>query len=115
MPRDDSILNTGMTSASMARKPTPRETQAKQKEEDYAKLKPAAEVVLEAIAQEVQKITDIRSLIIDRTNTEKEVNTELIARKLYLNYLNSLEAKIKGIVTLRAARKHKPESEAAGE
>lgn len=95
MSRDDSILYTGLTSAEPR---TPREAQRKAKEEAYYKLKPGYQFVLDELAKEKEVVTDIRSLILDRATTEQEVNTELLARKLYLGYLNSLEAKIANIM-----------------
>ena len=99
MGRDDSILYTGVTSAT--HKPTARQLQVEKKEQAQPVLKPAADIVLELIGKERQGVLDLRSFVIDRATPEKEVNTELIARKLYLGYLNSLEVKIKGIMTVR--------------
>ena len=98
MARDDSFLYTGITSLSSEPR-TPRQLQKESKVIAKQKLKPAAEVVLEAIAKERDAITDIRTIILDRKSTDTEVNTELIARKLYLSYLNGLEHKIKSIVS----------------
>jgi hypothetical protein len=94
--RDDSILYSGITSAT--EKVTPRQEQREQTEQQARKIKLASEVVLEELSKEKANITDLRSFVIDRTSTEQEVNTELIARKLYLGYINSLEAKIKQLV-----------------
>lgn len=96
MSRDNSDLYSGITSASVPQ--TPRAAQKEADERAYHKLKPAAEVVLALIAKEQEAITDIRSLVIDRTTSEQEINTELLARKLYLGHLNSLESKIKQII-----------------
>lgn len=107
MSRSDEILYTGITSVSSNAELTPRLAQREQKEKDRLKLKPAADVVLEALAKERANITDIRSLIVDRTTTEQELNTELIARKLYLGYLNVLETKIKNIMAIKQPRVRK--------
>jgi len=93
----DEFLYTGISSASSEPR-TPRQEQAESKEQARQKLKPGAQVLLELLEKERVKVTDIKSLVLDRTSTEKEVNTELIARKLYLGYLNSLESKIKTIM-----------------
>ena len=103
--RDDSILYTGVTSAT--NKPTARQIQVEEKEQAQPKLKPAAAVVLELLDKERQNVLDLRSLVIDRTTPEQEVNTELLARKLYLDYLNSLENKVKSIMAVRPQRKPK--------
>lgn len=89
MRRSDELLYSGQTSAS-----TPREVQAEKKEQDRIKLKPAADVVLEALAEERTKVTDIRSLVTEIKLPPEELSIELKARQLYLSYLNSLEFKI---------------------
>ena len=104
MSRSDEFLYSGMTSASAEPKITPRSIQREEKEKARIKLKPAADVVLEALSKEREAITDLRSFIIDRKSTEQEVNTELLARKLYLGYINSLEAKIKNIMAVAPKR-----------
>lgn len=95
--RNDAYLYTGVTSVSNEPK-APRELQKESKEEAKRKLKPAAEVVLEAIEKERQVICDIRTFVLDRKTTEQEVNTDLLARKKYLDYLNQLEQKINTIM-----------------
>lgn len=98
MSKDDSFLYSGITSASSDKAPTPREVQREAKESARIKLKPAAEVVLAELAKERERVIDLRSIVLDRTTSEGEINTELLARKLYLNYLNSLEAKVNNIL-----------------
>jgi len=105
--RDDSILYTGVTSVSAEREPTPREVQSEAKEKARLKLKPAAELILAEIANEKASVTDIRTFVLDRTSTGQEVNTELLARKLYLGYLNGLEAKIKNAIRTKEPKKRK--------
>lgn len=106
MSRDDSLLYSGATSASFAQ-PTPREVQRAQKQENQRRLMPAADVVLELIDKERTNVTDIRSLIIKSEDTADAVRIELRARELYLGYLNSLEGKVKTIMTVRPIRKRK--------
>lgn len=100
---NDSFLNTGMTSSSAEPK-TPREAQKLEKEQNRLKLKPAAQVVLDALANERTKVTDIRSFIDVKTDAET-IKHELMARKLYLDYLNSLEATIKNILKEKPRKK----------
>ena len=95
--KDDSFLYTGINSLSNEPR-TPRELQKESKVQARQKLKPGAKVLLELIDKEKTNVTDIRSLIVSRKDTEAEVNTELLARKLYLGYLNGLEAKVKTIM-----------------
>lgn len=109
--RDTSDLYTGATSATTGRKPTLREVQVEKKEQDYNKLKPAADVVLELIEEERKNVLDLRSFVLDRISTEQEVNTELLARKLYLGKLNSFEAKIKNTLNFQPRKKGEASSE----
>jgi hypothetical protein len=95
--RDNSDLYSGITSVSSEPR-TPREVQKAASEKAFYDLKPGVKFIQAAIAQEKENVLDIRSFVLDRTSTEQEVNTELLARKLYLGYLNSLEAKIKQIM-----------------
>jgi hypothetical protein len=90
---------------SVTNKPfTPREIQREQAKQTQLKLKPAAQVVLDELAKEKANVLDIRTFVLDRATTEAEVNTELLARKLYLGYLNGLEARFKNI--LKKGQKH---------
>jgi len=107
--RDDSFLYTGVTSAT-DRKPTPRQIQRDVTESQRLKLKDAYEPVLADITAEKQNVTDIRTFVLDRDTTEQEVNTELLARKLYLGYLNGLEARIQRIVAKKPTKRPKGES-----
>lgn len=93
MARDDSILYSGMTSAEPK---TPREAQRKASHEAYQKLKPGAQVLIDEIVKEKEAIVDLRSFVIGET--EEIVRDDLRARKLYLGYLNSLEAKYRHIL-----------------
>jgi hypothetical protein len=93
MLRDDSVLYTG--SNSVTDRPTLRQVQKDKDEKDRVVLEPAAEVIAKEIQAEIAKTLDLRTFTIDRKSTEVEVNTELIARKLYVNYLNALDTKIK--------------------
>lgn len=97
MSRDDSILYSGATSVT-SELVKPRVAQREEKEKLYYKIKPGVDVVLAEIDKERQAITDLRTIVLDRTTTEKEINTELMARKLYLGYLNTLTAKFENII-----------------
>jgi hypothetical protein len=93
MSRDDSILYTGVTSAEPK---TPREAQRKAKEEAYLKLKPGYVFVLDELKKEKEAVIDLRSFVVG--DSEEVVRDDLRARKLYLGYLNALEAKITQIM-----------------
>lgn len=95
MSRDDSYLYSGMTSAS-SEPLSPRLKQREEKEHVRQKMKPATQIVLAAIDKERQAVTDVRSYVLEG-KTEESLLAEMQARRLYIGYLNGLEAKIKNI------------------
>ena len=110
--RDDSLLYSGVTSATADKKLTAREEQRDKREQDYAKLKPAAEVVLDLIAQEKAKVLDLRDLVVDQQEPEDGYRVELLVRKRYLAKLNALETQVKTTLSFKPkAEKPAAESE----
>lgn len=95
---DDSILYTGITSASADKAPTPRELQREAKESARIKLKPAAEVVLELLEKERTKLYDIRRIFIDRKTTDEEVKIERIVRERQALLISALEVQVRNIL-----------------
>lgn len=95
---DDSILYTGITSASSDKAPTPREVQREAKESARIKLKPAAEVVLELLEKERSKLYDIRRIFIDRKTTDEEVKIERIVRERQALLISALEVQVRNIL-----------------
>lgn len=95
---DDSILYTGITSASSDKAPTPREIQREAKESARIKLKPAAEVVLELLEKERTKLYDIRRIFIDRKTTDEEVKIERIVRERQALLISALEVQVRNIL-----------------
>lgn len=91
MKRNDSILYTGATSASNEPR-TPRQEQKIAKQEARIKLKPAKDLVLQAIDRELNKVHDIRSITAELKLKPEELYTELKARQLYSSYLNSFKS-----------------------
>lgn len=88
--RNDSVLYSGITSASNEPR-TPREEQKEAKEEARIKLKPAKDLVLQAIEKELTKVTDLRSLYNELKLTPEQLSIEIKSRQLYMSYLNSLK------------------------
>ena len=95
---DDSILYTGITSASSDKAPTPREVQREAKESARIKLKPAAEVVLELLEKERSKLYDIRRIFIYRKTTDEEVKIERLVRERQALLISALEVKVRNIL-----------------
>jgi hypothetical protein len=67
------------------------------------KLLPTAQLVLEILDRERASTTDLRGLFPeDDAPTQKDLDVEIRARKLYLSLLNGLEATIQdGLRTIR--------------
>lgn len=100
MARDDSILYSGITSASSEPK-TPREVQRQEKENARIKLKPAVDEVLALLEAEKAKLFDIRYMFFDEKTPEDEIRIEKILRQRHERLINLLEQKIKSIMTVK--------------
>lgn len=72
-----------------------REAIVAEKRERKGKLTPAYDVVREIIDAETARIKDIEYLYVDGYVPEEQLNTELVARRKYLVFLKSLDAKLK--------------------
>lgn len=100
---DDSFMYSGMTSASTEPK-TPRQIQKEEKEKDYYKLKPAAEVVLALLKTEKEKLYDLRTLLIDANTSDEEVKIERIVRQRLEALITKLESKVENTLKLGAKK-----------
>lgn len=96
MVRDDSLLYSGVTSSS--ENLTPREVQRETKNQQRDKLKPAADVILELLEAERNKLYDIRRIFIDRKTTDEEVKIERIVRERQAILISNLEVKVRTIL-----------------
>ena len=96
MVRDDSLLYSGVTSSS--ENLTPREVQREDKEKNRIKLKPAADVILELLETERNKLYDIRRIFIDRKTTDEEVKIERLVRERQAILIANLEVKVRNIL-----------------
>lgn len=96
MTRDDSILNTGATSASFG-STQEQKLQAKkrmemrdEKVELRAKLKPAGEIVRAEIQKDIDEAQKIDYLNIEEILSDEHLKSELMARKRYMQKLIEL-------------------------
>ena len=95
MSRDDSLLYSGVSSASFKTVRTIREKATEDKLEKQTKLTPAAEVVAEVIQQERTKVTAELANLPLTVNTSKEnVKELLMAYQRNLKFIDSFEIKM---------------------
>lgn len=95
--RNDAYLYSGINSLSNEPR-TPRELQKESKVIARQKLKPAADLLLDYLAQEKEALYDMRSLICDTKTTEDELRIERILRVRQEQLIVRLESKIKTIM-----------------
>lgn len=111
MARDDSVLNTGMSSA-VDRKNAERV--AKRKEEQANKrqaLTTDGEIITAWIDKEIAKAKDLSQMIIN-ISSEKHVTAQLLGRQYQIKSLETMKAKAKNILrTGRLSQVRVPESE----
>ncbi len=100
MARNDSILNTGMTSASFA-SPKEKELKQKRKEEQEEKqrkkltLQPSADIVLDLITKHRDKVKSIEEFEVEQMVSDEHFKSEVMARKKFVQFLNLFEQEIK--------------------
>jgi hypothetical protein len=94
MSRDDSILNTGMTSVTA----TPRELQRESKDKVREEVKPFSQGLFDFIELKRSEVLSLRSIVIDNLNPEDGLHAEMLARKKNLDFINGFEAHIKNII-----------------
>lgn len=97
MARDDSFLNTGMSSQATRRVQYDRVQRSKAKSTVRAKLTPHAEIILEWIKEERRRVASIEDLIMN-LDTEDNARAILLAKKMHLDFLNTLTAKIQNVL-----------------
>lgn len=99
MSRDESFLNTGLSSA-LERRKTAEEQQRKQ-DRIYkrGKLTPGAEIILEWLNKEKETVyKNIAALPINIETTEENVKSVLLAYQMQLNFVDNLILKTKNVL-----------------
>jgi hypothetical protein len=95
--RDDSMLDTGMSSAISRRQAARTQEQKKKREERKRLLTPSAEIVLEWIEQEKSDVVNLEKIILNVAD-EKFLQAQLLARQMHLAFLNNLKNKANNIL-----------------
>lgn len=95
--RNDSVLNTGLTSAAMRRQEAARQAKKDKKQEKRNVLTPGAEIILEWIDKELKQVMDLEYMVMNLTN-ENDIKSQLIARRLHANFLKELRSRANNIM-----------------
>jgi hypothetical protein len=99
--RSDSILNTGLTSASINKAQRAKEARKARQDAKLTKrahLIPAAEIIVEELQKELSN-TQIKLLsMIDAKTTDGEVKDIIVALNLYTDSIKRLKSRISNIM-----------------
>ena len=101
MSRNDGLLVTGLSSAADRRLEERRKLKAQENKSQGARVKPGAQYILDAIAKEKAKITDIEKVIIN-WQSQKHLEAQILARYIHLEFLNSLNTKFTALLRAEA-------------
>lgn len=104
MSKDSSDLFTGITSSTATKIAHQRKAQQLNKQKEVAEALPIADVEKKAIQVEREKIEKIGLLNITAETDPQSLLIELLARKKYLEHLNSREARLSGIERIAEKR-----------
>jgi|GEM_PF-5498796 len=103
--RNDNALITGQNSRSISSKPEVVESVKEAKAEKSVTksiLLPAKDHIMEVIAKEKAKVSDIKYFEAEKLPSNEAIADELRARRKYLEFLNGLENTIK--ITLKESQ-----------
>jgi ribonuclease D len=95
--RNDSVLNTGMSSAVERRQKAKWDEAHKKRNDQRARLTPKAEIILEWIEQERKDVVDLSKMILN-VESEENVRAQLLARQLHLTFLTNMKNKAKNLL-----------------
>lgn len=98
MPRDDSILYTGVSSASSRANAEKRKEMRREKSQERGKLLPVAELINKIIEKEKKDVCDVRSFVISEATPEESIKADLLARKLNLEFIERFHGKINNLL-----------------
>lgn len=96
MSRDDSVLFTGVNSASYQARAAERKDKVQKRVEERRQLAPAEERILSLIDKEQQETESIKSLLLNVP--EEDVKAQLLAKKLHTEFLVSFKTSVSNIL-----------------
>lgn len=92
--RNDSLLITGMTSASTRLMMEGREEKKREREEKRVKVTPAQEIINAAIESEKLMALDLRGFVFNEVTPEADIKAEMLAHKLNYEFIVRFQSKI---------------------
>lgn len=95
--RNDSVLNTGITSAATRRAEERAQRQRDLRASQRASLTPGGEIIKAWIDQEIAEAADLTKIIII-ADSEKNVRAQLLGRQYYIEALKRLKGKTNNIL-----------------
>lgn len=96
--RDDSLLNTGMTSASARKVQEVKQKASEKKIEERNNVVPNADVVLEIIAKEKASIPNKVWALTNSETSEESVRAILAGLRLYDEHLDNLSNQLQNVL-----------------
>lgn len=101
MSRNDASLITGLSSAADRRLEERRKLKAQETKSAGAKVKPGAQFILDAIAKEKAKVTNIEKVIIN-WQSQEHLEAQILARYMHLEFLDSLNTRFTALLRAEA-------------
>jgi phosphoribosylpyrophosphate synthetase len=96
--RDDSMLNTGLSSAVERKRYAKQEElhnkRIAEKEAMRVSLTTQGETIMQWIDQEIKDASDLRKMILN-VDSEENVRAQLLARQLHLTFLQNAKTRVK--------------------
>lgn len=101
MSRNDGLLVTGLSSAADRRLEERRKIAAQEAKSQGSRIKPGAQFILDAIAKEKAKVTNIEKEILN-WQSQEHLEAQMLARYMHLEFLNSLQTKFTALLRSEA-------------
>jgi hypothetical protein len=103
MARDDSFIYSGMTSSVTRRLREKAQQEVSEKESLKGKIKPNAELVIEEVAKEKERIyKELAELPVNYDTKEESIKSYLLAQQMHLKFLETFQTSM-----LNKLRSHK--------
>lgn len=112
MSRDDSLLYTGMTSASFQKAQEKKKERQSERTEERAKLQPAAEIVFSELAKDKAMLGEVLLSLVDPDTPDNQVKEHLNAVRMHRGWIADLEARLKLKLRLQKPKKAKGDDNA---
>lgn len=97
MSINQNFIESGMSSATQRRAEARAEARRKQEEAKAAQIVPGADIIIDWIDAELNDACDLREMVLHVADKEL-ARDELLARKLYMDFLTDLKGRAKNMV-----------------